>query len=79
MTYPNFLKYRLTELAEAIRAEVATLWGDTREIDRILLTGGSVLVLRTFLNKYKQGSILENSQTANAVGFFKYAKRVSRE
>jgi len=75
----KFSKNRLTELAEAIRAEVATLWGDTREIDRILLTGGSVLILRTFLDKYKQGRVLENSQTANAAGFFKYAKRVSHE
>lgn len=71
----DIVKTHLTTLSDAIKSEVATLWGNTAEIDEILLTGGSAKLLSQYLPQFQQGSVINDCQLANAKGYYKYAAR----
>jgi plasmid segregation protein ParM len=67
---------RLKELAIEIEAKVKTVWKNAADIDTIILSGGGASALKGFLNLYKHSVLINNSQFANARGYYKYSKKV---
>lgn len=70
------VRQALNAAAGEVTAFVARQWGNGRQFDQILLTGGGALALKDQLTKSLPHAImLENPVTANARGLAKYAQR----
>ncbi len=72
----SIVDQNLKTLAAEIRARATTLWKEGADIDAILLTGGGAGVLKDYLNFYKHIRMVDDSQFANARGFYKYGRRL---
>lgn len=72
-------KQRLTELATEIEARAKTVWKSAADLDCVVLTGGGATLLRDLLDLYRHTTVIENAQSANAMGYYKYARRISNE
>ena len=66
---------RLTELAQEITAKAKTIWKNAADIDRVILTGGGAALLKPYLNLYQHATVIEDSQFANAMGYYKLGRR----
>lgn len=70
----------LDAVAEQVLAEAATLWGDARDLDTILVTGGGAMALgQRICRRYRHARVLENAASANVTGFERYGRRKWRE
>lgn len=64
----------IQEVAEMIIARINSRWTNRKKFDRIILTGGSVKYFRKYFEKWEKDIIvIEDSQMANAIGFYRYA------
>jgi plasmid segregation protein ParM len=66
----------LDAISAEILAQAATLWGDGRDLDAILVTGGGALVLgERIQHRYRHARTLPDPALANVRGFLKYGCR----
>src|SRR5690554_5646435 len=65
-----------TLTAENIASEIKTLWPDSWELDRILITGGGGLALKPYFKRYLDNyTVIPSGQFSNVNGYLKVAKR----
>ena len=65
------------ELAQTIVGEATRLWNGAVTIDKILVTGGGSLLLgEHLLRQWKQAEIVTDPTWGNAVGYWKFARRL---
>jgi plasmid segregation protein ParM len=63
-------------IAAEILAQAGSLWGDGRDLDAVLVTGGGAIVLGERVREhYRHATILEDAAMANVKGFLKYGLR----
>jgi len=67
---------RLTELSQEITAKAKTVWKNAADIDRVILTGGGASALKPYLNLFQHSTLIPESQFANALGYYKLARRL---
>lgn len=72
-------RQRLTELATEIEARTKTVWRTAADLDQVVLTGGGATLLRSNLDLYKHAIVIEDAQFANALGYYKYSRRIANE
>jgi len=66
----------LDAVAEEILAEAGTLWGEGRDLDAILVTGGGATLLGGRVRRrYAHARVLDDPSLANVRGFYKYGCR----
>ncbi len=66
-------KRALATVVDAIGAQITRLWGNTKQLQRIVLTGGGTYLLGdTLEQRYPQARKVAHPQLANAVGFQLY-------
>jgi len=69
----------LDTAAAAVISFVERYWGNGRQFDHLLFTGGGAEAMNaTLLRQNPQGVVLPNAVTANALGLARYATRVFR-
>lgn len=69
----------LEGVAEEIVSKARTLWGEGRDLDAVMVTGGGAEALgRYFHQVYPHARVVPDPAMANVRGFFKYANRVFR-
>jgi len=68
--------YYLDTMAAEIKARARHLWQDESGIDMILLTGGGASVLRDRLMFYHYMKIVNDAQSSNTKGFYKFGRRL---
>lgn len=67
-------------LAAEILAQAGTLWGDGRDLQAILVTGGGAMALGEHVRRrFAHARILPDAPLANVRGFQKYGRRKWRE
>jgi plasmid segregation protein ParM len=63
-------------IGEEVLAYAGTLWGEGRDLQTILVTGGGALVLFDLIqHRYRHAQILNDAALANVKGFEKYGLR----
>lgn len=67
---------RLAELAAEIHAKAKTVWKSAADIDKVLLSGGGAALLKDHLELYRHSLVIEEPQFANAIGYYRYARRI---
>jgi len=72
----HIVDLNLKDFASEIRGRATTLWKEGADVNAILLTGGGASVLRDYLTFYRHLKIVNDSQFANAKGFYKYGRRL---
>lgn len=78
LDWKKFSWYYINKLAAEITTAISQHWKSFDVFDEILITGGGATVLGKTLEKMIPGAIvLENPQTVNAEGFFKYGKFIA--
>lgn len=68
----------LEPLAAQVLAEATRLWGNGAKLDAILIAGGGGLLLGNYIRKhFRHARLVSDPVFANAIGFYKFAVRVS--
>lgn len=68
----------LEPMAEQVIAEATQLWNGAAGLDAILVTGGGALLLGDRLKEhFRHARVVEQPVWANAVGYWKFAQRIS--
>jgi plasmid segregation protein ParM len=75
----DIAKSKLVELATDIEARAKTVWKSAGDLDFVVITGGGAALLRDYLHLYAHAVIMEGAQFANAIGYYKFAQRLSYE
>ena len=66
----------LDAVAEEVLARAGTLWGDGRDLDAVLVTGGGAIALGERISRrYPNARILADASMANVRGFERYGRR----
>jgi plasmid segregation protein ParM len=66
----------LTSVGRQILGKAAELWGDGRDLDAILVTGGGGRAFADRIqSEYRQAQLVNSPQMANATGFYRYGLR----
>lgn len=66
----------LKAVAEEVLAQAMTLWGDGRDIQRVLVTGGGAYALGNFIKaRYPHAIVTQEPALCNARGFWLYGAR----
>ncbi|MBN1579329.1 MAG: ParM/StbA family protein [Anaerolineae bacterium] len=66
----------LDAIAEEVLAEAGTLWGDGRDLDAVLVTGGGAIALGDRIGRcYPHARTLDDAAMANVRGFERYGRR----
>ncbi len=66
----------LDAVAQEILAHAGTLWGDGRELNAVLVTGGGALALGDHIRRrYPHARVLADAALANVRGFERYGRR----
>jgi plasmid segregation protein ParM len=66
----------LDAIAEEVLAEAGTLWGDGRDLDAVLVTGGGAITLgERICRRYPHARMLDDASMANVRGFERYGRR----
>ena len=66
----------LDAVAEEVLAQATTLWGDGRDLDAVLVTGGGALALgERICRRYPHARLLDDAPMANVRGFERYGQR----
>ena len=72
----DYVEAALEQVAERVVGEAQTLWGDGRDLDTVLVTGGGgAAMFEAVRARFPQAQLVEAAQTANARGFYRYAVR----
>lgn len=67
----------IKEVSERIIGKARELWGNARDVDRIILTGGGAIALRKrFTELYPQLILAQPADIANARGFYRRGRRM---
>jgi len=70
----------LDALSQEVLAEAGTLWGDGRDLEAVLVTGGGAMALgERICRRYAHARVLPDAALANVNGFHKYGQRKWRE
>lgn len=72
----TIVKQRLSEFAAEIEARAKTVWKSAADLDKAVLTGGGAALLKNHLDLYRHAIVIDDAQFANAVGYYKYARRI---
>jgi plasmid segregation protein ParM len=63
-------------VAEEVLAQARTLWGDGRELESILISGGGAMILGEIICRhYPHARVLVDAPMANVRGFERYGRR----
>ena len=63
----------LTLVAKEILSALSLAWGDGKDIDTLLISGGGASLIGPYLaDHYPQMTIIDDSQLANVSGYYKY-------
>ncbi|HID86017.1 MAG TPA: hypothetical protein EYH31_00220 [Anaerolineae bacterium] len=68
----------LKGVAEQLISKAGTLWGEGRDLDMVMITGGGGQALGRYFQVYPHARVVPDPAMANARGFLKYANRVFR-
>ena len=70
----------LEPMAEQVIAEATQLWSGAAGLDAILVTGGGALLIGDRIKRHFQhAQVVEQPVWANAIGFWRFAQRISKE
>ena len=68
----------LTPMADQVIAEATQLWNGAAGLRSILVAGGGALLLGEYVKRhFRHAVVVEDPVFANAVGFWKFARRVA--
>lgn len=68
------------ELAEFLKNNINQRWKNRAKFDKLLLTGGGAVPLQSYFQEWEEDIIVvEDSQRANANGFYRYGKFKARD
>ena len=72
----NLIQPCIKPLTERLFNEITHLWGDgAPNVDRLVFCGGGVPLVEPYLGAYRPSyQVLKDSQFANAMGYFQYAR-----
>jgi len=68
----------LEGVAEELISKAGTLWGEGRDLDAVMITGGGGQALGRYFQVYPHAIVISDPAMANVRGFLKYAQRVFR-
>lgn len=69
----------LEAFAGQVISQASQLWGSGARLDKILVSGGGALLLGKYITKhFRHAEIVENPVYANAIGYLKFAQRMSK-
>lgn len=69
----------LEGVAEEIVSKARTLWGEGRDLDAVMVTGGGAEALEPYFHQvYPHARVVPEPTMANVRGYLKYARRVFR-
>lgn len=68
----------LEGVGEEIVSKARTLWGEGRDLDAIMITGGGAEALGRYFQVYPHAVVVPDPAMANVRGYLKYANRVFR-
>jgi plasmid segregation protein ParM len=72
----HLLSEVLDGVAKRVVSEAQTLWGDGRDVEVILVTGGGGAMMMNHVREvYPHAQLVPSPQTANAEGFYRYGLR----
>lgn len=70
----------LEPLAEQVLAEASQLWNGGAALDAILVSGGGALLLGPYIRRhFRHARIVDEPVFANALGFWRFVERLTRE